>query len=45
MSKLASVASLVALVLDAVWMSNHFLRVGSMRINDPERPIQYMDFR
>jgi hypothetical protein len=45
MSKLASVASLVALVLDAVWMSSHFLRVVSMRIKDPERPIQYMDFR
>ncbi len=45
MSKLASVAALVALVLDAVWMSNHFLSMGSMRINEPERPIQYMDFR
>jgi hypothetical protein len=43
MSKLASVASLVALVCDSHRMSFHFLSLGSMRIKEyPERPIQIM---
>jgi hypothetical protein len=45
MSRLASVASLIAVVEVAVWMRTHFLSVGSRRTNEPERPIQNMDLR
>jgi hypothetical protein len=45
-SMLASVASLVALIAGHIWMSFHFLSVGSMRIKEfPERPIQIMVFK